>query len=54
MLDMLWILFSGLGLAIARDGSSGGVIRIGVITKEGVERLVFTPTMNEYPKFYEG
>jgi len=43
-----------LGLAIARDGSSGGVIRIGVITKDGVKRHVFTPTMNEYPKFYEG
>ena len=49
-----WYRISGLGLAIARDGSSGGVIRIGVITKDGVKRLVFTPTMNEYPKFYEG
>lgn len=43
-----------LGLAIARDGSSGGIIRVGIITKDGVERRVFTPTMPEFPKFYEG
>jgi len=43
-----------VGLAMSRDGSSGGVIRVGIITKEGVERRVFTPTMNEFPKFYEG
>jgi len=43
-----------LGLAISRDGSSGGVIRVGIITKDGVERRVFTPTMPEFPKFYEG
>lgn len=28
-----------LSLAMSRDGSSGGVIRLAVITKDGVERL---------------
>ncbi|GJE84493.1 20S proteasome subunit [Phanerochaete sordida] len=41
-----------LALAMSRDGSSGGVIRMCVITKEGVER-VFIPG-NELPKFWEG
>lgn len=31
-----------LALAMSRDGSSGGVIRMAVITKDGVERL-FVP-----------
>jgi 20S proteasome subunit beta 1 len=31
-----------LALAMSRDGSSGGVIRIGIINKDGVERRVFT------------
>lgn len=44
--------FSALALAMSRDGSSGGVIRMCVITKEGVERL-FIPG-NELPKFWEG
>lgn len=30
--------FLGLALAMARDGSSGGVIRTAVITKDGVRR----------------
>lgn len=30
-----------LALAMSRDGSSGGVIRLAVITEEGVERLFF-------------
>lgn len=29
--------------AIRFDGSSGGVIRIAVLTKRGVERYLFTP-----------
>lgn len=33
--------------AIRFDGSSGGVIRVAVLTKRGVERHVFTP-MNNY------
>ncbi|XP_071451234.1 proteasome subunit beta type-6 [Hetaerina americana] len=41
-----------LALAMARDGSSGGLIRLGVITEEGVERFVVLG--NQLPKFYEG
>ncbi len=37
---------------MARDGSSGGVIRLAVITEDGVERL-FVPG-NELPTFWEG
>lgn len=37
---------------MSRDGSSGGVIRMCVITESGVERL-FIPG-NELPKFWEG
>ncbi|KAG6855009.1 Proteasome subunit beta type-6 [Blastosporella zonata] len=41
-----------LALAMARDGSSGGVIRMCVITEDKVERL-FVPG-DELPKFWEG
>ncbi|KAJ6599213.1 nucleophile aminohydrolase [Mycena vulgaris] len=41
-----------LALAMSRDGSSGGVIRMCVITEAGVERL-FVPG-NELPKFWQG
>ncbi|KAJ7638637.1 nucleophile aminohydrolase [Roridomyces roridus] len=41
-----------LALAMSRDGSSGGVIRMCVITEEGVERL-FVPG-NELPQFWQG
>lgn len=41
-----------LSLAMSRDGSSGGVIRMCVITKENVERL-FVPG-DQLPKFWEG
>jgi len=41
-----------LALAMSRDGSSGGVIRIGILNKDGIERRVFTG--KEVPKFYEG
>lgn len=37
---------------MSRDGSSGGVIRIGVITEKGAERKVILG--NELPRFYEG
>jgi 20S proteasome subunit beta 1 len=37
---------------MARDGSSGGVIRMAVITKDGVERLFVAG--NELPTFWEG
>jgi 20S proteasome alpha/beta subunit len=41
-----------VSLAMSRDGSSGGVIRLAVITKEGVERI-FVPG-NKLPTFWEG
>ncbi|KAF9643270.1 proteasome-domain-containing protein [Thelephora ganbajun] len=41
-----------LSLAMARDGSSGGVIRMCVITEGGVERL-FVPG-DRLPKFWQG
>lgn len=37
---------------MSRDGSSGGVIRMCVITEEGVERL-FVPG-DQLPRFWEG
>ncbi|XP_018579979.1 proteasome subunit beta type-6 [Anoplophora glabripennis] len=40
-----------LALAMSRDGSSGGVVRLGIITEEGVERRVILG--NELPKFFE-
>jgi len=41
-----------LALAMSRDGSSGGVIRMCVITEGGVERL-FVPG-DQLPRFWEG
>ena len=46
----LFLLSPALALAVARDGSSGGVIRMAVITGTGVERAVFTG--NDIPQFY--
>ena len=46
------IFFSALTLALTRDGSSGGVVRLGIITKDGIERRLFKG--NELPRFYEG
>ncbi|KAL8569656.1 Proteasome subunit beta type-6 [Nucella lapillus] len=40
-----------VSLAINRDGSSGGIIRMAAITSEGVER--FTLTGDQLPKFYD-
>jgi 20S proteasome subunit beta 1 len=37
---------------MSRDGSSGGVIRLAVITEDGVERI-FVPG-NKLPTFFEG
>lgn len=42
----------GLTLAINRDGSSGGCVRLAVITKDGIDRKVVLH--NDLPKFYEG
>ena len=38
-----------MALATARDGSSGGVIRMATISESGVERDVFTG--EDIPKF---
>lgn len=35
---LIWLIESALSLAMARDGSSGGVVRLCTIDKEGVER----------------
>jgi len=45
-------VLQGLTLAINRDGSSGGCVRLAAITKDGIERRVVLH--NELPKFYEG
>ena len=44
-----YLSLSAVALAISRDGSSGGVIRIAIIQEEGVERLLFTG--KDIPKF---
>lgn len=36
---------------MSRDGSSGGVVRLGIITEKGIERRVVLG--NELPKFFE-
>lgn len=41
---------NSLALAMSRDGSSGGVIRIACIEKEGVERTIYTG--KDIPQFY--
>ncbi|XP_017879894.1 proteasome subunit beta type-6-like, partial [Ceratina calcarata] len=50
--ECLKLVESTLALAMSRDGSSGGVIRTGVITEKGVERNVILG--NDLPRFYEG
>lgn len=42
--------FVGVALAMSRDGSSGGVVRLGIITAEGIERRVILG--NDLPKFF--
>merc|ERR1712130_697117 len=42
---------NALALAMARDGSSGGVIRTAIIDQNGVERFMLPG--NELPRFYE-
>nr|CAD7586290.1 unnamed protein product [Timema genevievae] len=41
-----------LALAMSRDGSSGGVVRLAAITEKGVERHVVLG--DQLPKFFEG
>lgn len=48
---MTVIFLTALALAMSRDGSSGGVVRIGIITEKGVERRLILG--NELPKFFE-
>nr|UCK81602.1 proteasome subunit beta type-6 [Arenicola marina] len=43
---------NAVSLAITRDGSSGGIIRLACITKDGVERQ--TLLHDQLPRFYEG
>lgn len=42
---------NALSIAMARDGSSGGVIRLAVITQTGIERKVFRG--GELPVFWK-
>ncbi|KAK7476094.1 hypothetical protein BaRGS_00032648 [Batillaria attramentaria] len=49
--ECLQFVSNAVSLAINRDGSSGGIIRLAAITKDGVERFVLTG--DKIPKFYE-
>ena len=42
---------TALSLAMSRDGSSGGVGRIAVISKDGVERSTMTEDQNNLPLY---
>ncbi|KAK3105308.1 hypothetical protein FSP39_022201 [Pinctada imbricata] len=44
--ECLKFVANGLSLAMSRDGSSGGVVRLACITKDGVERFVLTGKRN--------
>jgi len=48
--DAITLVSSCVRLAIYRDGSSGGVIRIGYISKDGVERSVLRPDKDQFPE----
>ncbi|CAK8691256.1 unnamed protein product [Clavelina lepadiformis] len=50
--ECLQFCANALSLAMNRDGSSGGVVRLAAITKDGVDRRVILG--NELPRFYEG
>ena len=43
---------NSIALAMSRDGSSGGTIRLAVVTKDKVERI-FTPG-DKLPEFWLG
>jgi 20S proteasome subunit beta 1 len=45
------LVSSALALAMSRDGSSGGVIRLVNINKDGATRKWITP--DEHPKFWD-
>uniref|UniRef100_A0AC35TRU0 Proteasome subunit beta n=1 Tax=Rhabditophanes sp. KR3021 TaxID=114890 RepID=A0AC35TRU0_9BILA len=40
-----------VGLATHRDGSSGGIIRIAIIDKNGTRRQIITPLSHRFPVF---
>ncbi|PSN45694.1 Proteasome subunit beta type-6 [Blattella germanica] len=50
--ECLSFITNTLSLAMSRDGSSGGVVRLGEISETGVERYVILG--DQLPKFYEG
>jgi 20S proteasome subunit beta 1 len=52
--ELLLLLTSlkALALAMSRDGSSGGTIRLAIIQESGVERM-FIPG-DQLPRFWEG
>eukprot|EP00842_Homolaphlyctis_polyrhiza_P000038 jgi/Hompol1/1034/HPOL_004214-RA len=50
--EAIQFVMNSVSLAMSRDGSSGGTIRLAVINEEGVER-VFVPG-NKLPTFWEG
>ncbi|XP_044263678.1 proteasome subunit beta type-6 [Tribolium madens] len=50
--DCVKFITHTLTLAMSRDGSSGGVVRLGIITEQGIERRVVLG--DELPKFFEG
>nr|CAD7455600.1 unnamed protein product [Timema tahoe] len=50
--ECLEFVTTTLALAMSRDGSSGGVVRLAAITEKGVERHVVLG--DQLPKFFEG
>lgn len=49
--DCVKLVLNAVTLALSRDGSSGGCVRIGIIDKNGMRRKVFLG--NELPQFYQ-
>ncbi|EPZ30856.1 20S proteasome subunit [Rozella allomycis CSF55] len=49
--ECIWFVKNAISLAMARDGSSGGVVRLAVIEEKGVERM-FVPG-NDLPKHWD-
>jgi 20S proteasome subunit beta 1 len=50
--ECIQFVANSLSLAMSRDGSSGGVIRLAIIDKDGVTRKVLL--QDEQPKFWQG
>jgi len=50
--ECLKFCLNAVSLAMVRDGSSGGIVRLAVINKDGVERHCVLH--KDLPKFYEG